>query len=291
MASVVRRHSWRLLASLALAALPGVAGAQVVRGTVTDPALGAPVPEALVIMVNEAGERVATVFTTPEGLFSLDVPREGSYMVGVARIGYQQAMTPQFAVAAEDISLEIHLPIDPVALDEVTVESNRNTPDAGRLRGFLPDERRAGTLIGRLNRAEIDALGPATDMVGLLARMNVPGLRARRMPLSTGGPNNGICVENGRTRSVVGKTGSRIMSPALNDPQSDPSGTPVGNECRMAAVYVNGMYVSEPADILAGLTTGDIEQVQAVAPLEALARFGGRAANGALLIWTRTGHE
>lgn len=260
---------------------------QQVRGTVVDPAVATPVAEALVIMVNENGERVATVFTTAEGRFLLDVPGDGTYRVGVTRLGYQQAITPQFQVAGSDVAMDILLPADPVALDEVTVESSRNTPDAGRLRGFLPDERNAGTLIGRLSRVEIESAGPQTDMIGLLARMNVPGLRARRMALSTGGAATGICVENGRNRSVIGKTASAALSGSFSAPRDDPTGTSISNECQMSAVYVDGLYVAEPGDVLAGLTGADIEQMQAVSPLEALARFGARAANGALLIWTR----
>lgn len=265
------------------------AKAQQVRGTVVDPALETPVPEALVIMVNEDGERVATVFTTAEGRFFLDVPEDGAYMVGVTRFGYQQAITPRFQVSGSDVAMDILLPADPVQLDEVTVESTRNSPDAGRLRGFLPDELNAGTLIGRLSRVEIESAGPQTDMVGLLARMNVPGLRARRMALSTGGAATGICVENGRHRSVIGKTASAALSGSFSAPRDDPTGTSISNECQMTAVYLDGLYVADPADVLAGLTGSDIEQMHAVAPLEALARFGARAANGALLIWTRTG--
>ena len=271
--------------------LTGVAplAAQQVRGTVLDPALESPVADALVIMVNEDGERVATVLTTPEGRFFLDVPRAGAYQVGVARLGYQQAITPRFEVTDADVAMDILLPADPVDLEELRVESNRNTPDAGRLRGFLPDERNAGTLIGRLSRVEIESAGPQTDMVGLLAHMNVPGLRARRVALSTGGSATGICVENGRNRSVLGKTASAALSGSFSAPRDDPTGTSLSNECQMAAVYIDGLFVADAADVLAGLTGSDIEQMQAVSPLEALARFGARAANGALLIWTRNG--
>lgn len=291
MGTVIRRNVCGLLIWTACSALAAPAAAQVVRGTVTDPAAGSPVAEALVIMVNAEGERVATVFTTDEGTFQLDVPGEGHYMVGVGRLGYQQALTPQFAVDDADVALDIRLPAAPVALDEVTVESNRNTPDAGRLRGLLPNERQAGTLIGRMSRAEIDQLGPQADMASVLRQMNVPGLRVRRVQMSIGGPSNGICVERGGNRSVLGKTASSVIDPPDNLPRSDPLGTAIGNSCDMAAVYYNGLYVSDPADLLAGLTGTDLEQVQAVAPLEALARFGPRAANGAILIWTRTGNR
>ncbi len=267
------------------------AHAQQVRGTVVDPALEAPVADALVIMVNEAGERVATVFTADNGQFLIEVPVAGAYMVGVTRLGYQKAITPTFSVSDDDVAMDILLPADPVALGEMTVESNRNTPDAGRLRGFLPGERNAGTLIGRLSRVEIDAVGPQTDMVGLLGRMNVPGLRVRRMALSDGGPALGICVESGRNRSVLDKTASAALAESLSNPRNNLMGTNVGNECEMAAVYVDGLYVAEPADVLAGFTGSDIDQMQAVGPLEALARFGARAANGALLIWTRNGND
>ncbi|MGI9627907.1 MAG: carboxypeptidase-like regulatory domain-containing protein [Longimicrobiales bacterium] len=276
------------LALAAALAIPAAIDGQIVRGTVKDPALNAPVAEALVVMVNQAGERVATVLTSEEGGFLLEPPTGGVYMVGVARLGYQQAISPEFTVAGKDISMDILLPVDPVAIDAVTVESNRNTPDAGRLRGLLPEERRSGTLIGRLSRIEIDALSPQTDFVGLLMSMNVPGLRARRTALSVGGPANAICVENGRNRSVLRKTASAILGPGPDAP-NNPLGTSLGNGCQMAAVYLNDQYLHEPGDVLAGLSPTDLETVELLPPLQALARFGGRAANGALLIWTRNG--
>ena len=121
----------------------------------------------------------------------------------------------------------------------------------------------------------------------MLQTMNVPGLRARRTHLSIGGPANAICVEAGRNRSVLGKTASSILGPVTSATE-DPMGTSVGTECQMAAVYINGLYVAQPGDVLAGLVPSDLDQVQLLQPLEALARFGARAANGALLLWTRT---
>lgn len=275
-------------AGIALA--PGLAipaAAQTIRGTVTDPASGAAVADALVVMVNDDGERVATVFTSADGTFAFAPPGPGGYMVGVTGLAYQQAITPRLSLGAADISLDIFLPPDPVTLDSLTVVSTRNTPDAGRLRGLIMPERHRGTLVGRLTRAEIEARGPRSDLVSLLATMNIPGLRARRYALSTGAPETGVCVELGRNRSVLAKTASRLRL------ASDPLGFATQDDiearadaCAMMAVYIDDFPVSDPANVLATITPTDLDRVEVLPPLEALARYGARAANGALMLWT-----
>ncbi len=267
------------------AAIPAVA--QTIRGIVTDPASGAVVADALVVMVNDEGERVATVFTSADGTFALAPPGPGGYMVGVTGLGYQQAITPRLALGSADITLDILLPPDPLTLDSLTVVSTRNTPDAGRLRGLIMPERRRGTLVGRLTRAEIESRGPRSDLVSLLATMNIPGLRARRYALSTGAPETGVCVELGRNRSVLAKTASRLR------PASDPLGFATQDDiearadaCAMMAVYIDDFPVSDPANVLATITSTDLDGIEVLPPLEALARYGARAANGALMLWT-----
>ena len=283
-----------LAATLALAPwLSGRAAAQTIRGTVTDPASGAVVAEAVVIMVNGDGERVATMFTAPDGTFALTPPGPGTYMIGVSGLGYQQAISPQLQVGTDDVQLDILLPPDPVTLDSLTVVSTRNTPDAGRLRGLLTTERHRGTLVGRLTRAEIESRGPRSDLISLLNTMNIPGLTARWMALSTGAPETGICVELGRNRSVLQKTASRLaIAPEgqlgfANEDDIEAR----ADACAMMAVYVDDFPISDPGMVLAAITPDDLETVEILPPLESLARYGARAANGALLLQTRAGRR
>ena len=286
--SRIRAAVARLAAAVCLASVaPTPLAAQTIRGTVTDPASGAVVAEALVIMVNDDGEPVATVLTSADGSFAFSPPGPGGYMVGVTGLGYQQAITPRLEVGAADISLDIFLPPDPVTLDSLTVVSTRNTPDAGRLRGLLMPERRRGTLVGRLTRAEIESRGPRSDLIGLLATMNIPGLRARRYALSTGAPETGVCVELGRNRSVLTKTSSRLRIAAddLGFTTEDDIEARA-DACAMMAVYVNDFPISDPANYLSAITPADLERIEVLPPLEALARYGARAANGALMLWT-----
>ena len=283
-----------VLAALA-GLIPGAplpVAAQDIRGSVTDPVSGEPVGDALVIVVNEAGDPVASLLTGTDGIFSVSVPGSGAYMVGVARTGYQRAISPRLEIGEADVTLDIFLPPSPYLLDSITVTSTRNTPDAGRLRGLLTTERRRGTLVGRLTRAEIEARGPRSDLISFLATMNIPGLRARRMALSTGAPETGVCVESGRNRSVLQKTRSRLTTTANQlgaTSQADIEAR--ANACAMMAVYVDDMPVPEPGEVLASITPADLEGLEIVPPLEALARYGARAANGALLLWTHRGKE
>jgi len=280
--------------ALALAPwLPGPAAAQTIRGTVTDPASGAVVAEAVVIMVNGDGERVATMFTAPDGTFALTPPGPGTYMIGVSGLGYQQAISPQLQVGTDDVQLDIYLPPDPVTLDSLTVVSTRNTPDAGRLRGLLTTERQRGTLVGRLTRAEIESRGPRSDLISLLNTMNIPGLTARWMALSTGAPETGVCVELGRNRSVLQKTASRLAI-APEDQLGFANQDDIearADACAMMAVYVDDFPISDPGMVLAAITPDDLETVEILPPLESLARYGARAANGALLLQTRAGRR
>jgi len=261
--------------------------AQMIRGTVTDPASGAVVADALVVMVNDEGERVATLFTSAEGTFAFAPPGPGGYMVGVTGLGYQQAITPRLALGTADITLDIFLPPDPVTLDSLTVVSTRNTPDAGRLRGLIMPERHRGTLVGRLTRAEIESRGPRSDIISLLATMNIPGLRARRYALSTGAPETGLCVELGRNRSVLAKTAGRstVVADGLGFATQDDIEARA-DACAMMAVYIDDFPVSDPANVLATITPTDLDRIEVLPPLEALARYGARAANGALMLWT-----
>ena len=279
-----------LTAALALASwLPNPGAAQTIRGTVTDPASGAGVAEAVVIMVNGDGERVATMFTTSDGTFALTPPGPGTYMIGVSGLGYQQAISPQLQVGTDDVQLDIFLPPNPVTLDSLTVVSTRNTPDAGRLRGLLTTERHRGTLVGRLTRAEIESRGPRSDLISLLNTMNIPGLTARWMALSTGAPETGICVELGRNRSVLSKTASRLAI-APEDQLGFANEDDIearADACAMMAVYVDDFPISDPGMVLAAITPDDLESVEILPPLESLARYGARAANGALLLQTR----
>ena len=262
--------------------------AQTVRGTVTDPISSRPVGDALVVLVNEAGDRVASVFTDAGGTFAIDTPGSGSYMLGVAQVGYQQAISPQLQVGTDDLTVDVLLPPTPIALDSLTVRSARNTPDAGRLRGLLSGERSRGTLVGRLTRAEIESRGPRSDLVSLLATMNIPGLRARRMALSTGAPETGLCVELGRNRSVLPKTRGRLAGERdqLGFADQDDIEARAG-ACAMVAVVVDDIPVHDPAEVLGSITPADLAGLEIVPPLEALARYGARAGNGALLLWTR----
>ncbi len=291
-----RAGGWRTLGRLLTAGITAVlvagilspAAAQQIAGSVIDPVSGMPVGDALVIVVNEASEPIASLFTEADGTFSISVPGRGAYMLGVTRAGYQKAITPQLDLVAETVTVEIFLPPAPIALDSITVTSARNTPDAGRLRGLIEGERRRGTLVGRLTRAEIDARGPRGDLISLLTTMNIPGLRARRMALSTGAPETAICVETGRNRSVMQKTGSRLASGTnqLGTTNQDDIEARAG-ACAMVAVYLDDVHVPDPGEVISSITPADLEGVEILPPLEALARYGFRAANGALLLWTR----
>ena len=83
-----------LLPVLGLAAATATAGAQVVRGRVTEATSGAPLAGVLVELAAEGrADRLAATLTGPEGHYALRAPAAGRYVVTAKRIGVRRLVT------------------------------------------------------------------------------------------------------------------------------------------------------------------------------------------------------
>lgn len=104
--------------------LPRPATAQVVRGFVAEGATGAPVPGALVTLVDSAGHEYARSITASSGSFLLAGTPGGRRQVQVARIGYRAWRSQPFTGATRD-TLQLRLLVEdlPVQLPEITARS------------------------------------------------------------------------------------------------------------------------------------------------------------------------
>lgn len=120
-----------LLAALVAAAAtasPSPLAAQLVRGTVTQAASGAPIAGVLVelLAADSAGPRVASALTDVAGAFALRAPAPGRYVLAAKRIGVRRVTSPPFLLAAgETRTIPVVLEAVEYRLPEVVVTANR----------------------------------------------------------------------------------------------------------------------------------------------------------------------
>ena len=122
-ARIAARTSLFLLLLLLLAAHNG--HAQVVRGFVYE-AAGAPVPGALVTLVDSTGHEFSRGITATSGSFTLSGSPGGTRQVQVARIGFRAWRSQPFAGEARD-TVQLRLVVEDmvVRLPEITAQSDR----------------------------------------------------------------------------------------------------------------------------------------------------------------------
>ena len=132
-----------LLLILPILLVPLRAEAQPVLGIVVEEGTGRPVMGAMVMLFDEGGDRVDRMLTNVAGRFALDARAPGPHYLTVERIGYATLTTDRFAAGPDDLYLTIDVPIEPVALTGLDVESGRRCevrPEEGRVTARVWDE-------------------------------------------------------------------------------------------------------------------------------------------------------
>lgn len=110
---------------VALLVLPGLASAQVLRGSVVDGSTGAPVSFVAVSLLANDSTVVATALTRPSGEFRLSAPKKGSYLIRAEALGYATATAgPHIFEEGHTLTVSIRLAIDAVLLDRLVVASS-----------------------------------------------------------------------------------------------------------------------------------------------------------------------
>lgn len=131
------------IAGLALGSgLAPVLHAQLVRGAVRTAGSGAPVENALVLLLDEHGARLTATLTDSAGRFAFRAAAAGRFALSAERIGYKNVITEPFAVGVgETVERELAAPAVPIALAAITV--------LGRDRGCKvhPDEGAAAAVV------------------------------------------------------------------------------------------------------------------------------------------------
>jgi hypothetical protein len=113
-----------------------VALGQAVAGRVLDAATRAPVPVALVTLVDGSGSSRGATAADSAGAYRLDVPSPGSYVLRAEALGYERYESPAVAVEAGDgiVSVDLLLRAVPIPIRGVEVSAEQVNR---RLRAFL----------------------------------------------------------------------------------------------------------------------------------------------------------
>jgi hypothetical protein len=102
-----------------------LAGQQVVGHAMRD-IDGTPVPEALIILLDDRGQERARTVSSPTGGFELHPPGAGRYRLRLLRIGQRGWETPLFEVAGDQLSRPtFRVPDRPFELPELTTSARR----------------------------------------------------------------------------------------------------------------------------------------------------------------------
>ena len=235
---------------------------QIVSGLVTgrDPTdlLG----DALVYVKGEP----FTAVTDSLGRYALPLP-PGIWLLSVfhpraAEMGLEQPPTSLVAVDS-GVSQRVDFSLDqdalgsqsrPYALDAMEVVVNNTRTER---------EVRSGVRMDVLDRDVLEDRRPTARHVGDLIQGEFLGVRIRQYAA------NDICIESPRAAMYRGGVGS--PSSCLG----------------RVAVVLDGMLVDDPGGWLATLSPDAIESVEFLPAYAATTRYGRRAANGVLFIYTR----
>ncbi len=191
-----------------------------------------------------------SALTDDRGGFRLVGVSPGSHLLHVTHVGYGERAV-RIDVAGGMGPVRLKLSESAVALEPLTIDVLSTGERQSRGAGF----RRSMVTRDQLARAENSNM----TMPDVL-RQFVPSVRVRRNERLVG---SDVCIEL-RTIRAVG-----------------------GASCLSPAVYLDGVPITNPTSLYAGLDPNMIESMEVVPAAEAGARFGTGALYGALLIETR----
>ena len=121
---------------------------------------------------------------------------------------------------------------------------------------------------------DLSALGAETSVAEALAAQ-VPGLDVR----AAAEPGGAVALEHRGPRSLAG----------ASQPLFVVDGIPVDNTVYSSSAERNGLGGFDYGTALQDLRLANVESIRWIRSADAVARFGGRAANGVVLVETRTG--
>lgn len=173
----IRASALLTTALLLQGVLPCLATAQanaVLTGRALDFVADAPVVAAQIELLDDRQRRVMSVMTDPQGRFTFERVRAGSYQLRATSIGYRDVITPPLAVqtldstAVYEVIVWMGVEAVPLAPLEVVARARPIVRHPGLAAFFARADRRMG---GRfMMREEIESIGPhrTTDLLPLL---------------------------------------------------------------------------------------------------------------------------
>jgi hypothetical protein len=221
-------------------------------GEVHDYQTGAPLNGAVVSVLGTDLRQI----TDSTGSFVLDGLPPGRHLVTTEYLGYGQRTDSVTVFSQETVDIQIRMAPQAVEVEGLVVTARTRFG-----RTSVAVDKRADVF----TRAEIEPILPRVQNMGdLLRNMNAPGLSVREVQITdaTGVVVPGLCVEV--SRRTAGSMG-----------------------CRQAAVFVNGLIMPNPDQILMNLDPQSIDRIEVLSAIDAQFQFGSIAANGAVLIYTR----
>lgn len=263
------RSAALLLTGLLLAGGWGTGAAQAqtttVSGTVSDEGSGSSIPGVNVAIAN------STIGTTTdvEGRYELELPPDQRTLV-FSFIGYQ---TREVEVPEGQTQLDVALTEDVVGLDEVVVTGLASS-------------------VKRSNLANSVATVSGEELTGRTTQQTLDGALSGKVTGAevssyTGAPGGGMSIKMRGVSTINGNSQPLyIVDGVVVNNSSISSGV---NAVTAAAGGGNASSQDNPVNRIADLNPQDIASIEILKGPSAAAIYGGRAANGVVLITTKQG--
>ena len=273
--SVIRKLAGTIIAAVAVlvgaASTASAQGGMTISGTVTTDA-GVPLPGATVLIQGTS----TGAHTDDAGRYVIVVPADranGQSGVLVARvIGYSARTVPIVLTAGSTINQNFSLIVNPLNLDAVLVTGA----------GTSTTRERLTTTINSVDSSALTRAANPQNVVSALAAQ-APNVEVRTQ---SGEPGSSASIKIRGAASLSG----------TNQPLFVVDGQPIDNQTFSTQSIANGSGTSAGADAstvapnrASDINPADIESIQILKSAAAAAIYGARAANGVVLITTKSG--
>lgn len=201
-------------------------------------------PVAGVVVRITVADGLLQEISGPRGTFLINGVPVGERVVVLEHIAYGEYAQHVTVESGKDLQIDAWMSPRAIQFEPVVVEVLGEVERRRLTSGFN---------INEIPAQEIELAARTGQQLGDLLRGGMPGVRVR------GGsrPGDYLCVEY-RGRGA--------------------------GECDEIAVYLDGVAVTEPGLLYSSLSLDEVDRVEVLSPLEAVVRYGDRAARGALLI-------